>query len=254
MKNKLIVLFIIFGICVGIAFTNALIPRFRPFGTSTSWTDSTNYVVLNKGYRVLDSMRVEKDLFVGTGGGFIYLDTNRLINLTVSGNQFYITNDKQEGWTHFEIGNGASAFRFSKTRGENQAILLDFDTVKFQLKEGDYSVSGGTQQYKMSGDTASDFDSDDDVILNTQTGVITTKALTTIAGTFYEFILENSLITTTSKIFYSLEFGTNTREADIKRISGLISGKVRFQIKNEEAIAAFDGTLKIHYFIINKSN
>jgi len=59
--------------------------------------DSTNYFVFNQGGLFWDSVRVRGDLYVGSTGGKIYLDTLGKFELSATGFDLYIINYKDYG-------------------------------------------------------------------------------------------------------------------------------------------------------------
>jgi hypothetical protein len=85
--------------------------------------------------------------------------------------------------------------------------------------------------------------------LNTQSGTITSEALTTAAGADYVLTLTNSLISATSKIFASVDNGTNTTEGmAVNRVTPG-SGSVVIRIRNTHAADALNGTIKISFAV-----
>ena len=115
--NKIIFYVLTFFIITGFATSNYWLPKFRPFGTSTTFTDSTNYVNLTgKGIKIPnDSLKVGKWMIAGTYGGGIYLDTNKKGELSFTGNSMYIYNRKDYGYTYFYSGEKLSGFSFNKS-------------------------------------------------------------------------------------------------------------------------------------------
>ena len=224
-------------------------PIFKPFGTSTTFKDSTNYVTLNKGFRIRDSLVVGKDVYIR---GNWYLDTNRQGQIYFIGNDIEIVNNKGNGAINLWIGEKNSALRIYKSRGGSGVGLMTLDTINgITLSEGDIQLSGGTQQIKIPSDTASDYDNNDNITLNRQSGTLTTKSLTTAAGNLYVLTLTNSLISSTSKIFASLNDGTSTQGLTILYQTRPSSGTGSIVIYNAHASQAFNGTLKIYYVIFN---
>jgi len=97
MKNKLynligianIIIFI--SLFIGTAF---YLPHFQPFGNNTTFTDSSGYVSLNKGWKIRDSLFVNRDGYVK---GSLYLDTNRQGKIFFTGHDLVIGNYKSGG-------------------------------------------------------------------------------------------------------------------------------------------------------------
>jgi len=132
MKNKLFLL-TIFLVMVGFTTTNYLIPKFRPFGTSTTFTDSTNYVTLNKGLYIQDSLKVTRDLYVGTTGGKMYLDTNRNGQIYFTGLSMYVSNTKNKGYMYFTTN---QAFNFEQDISGSLVDIASLDTNGLSMALG----------------------------------------------------------------------------------------------------------------------
>lgn len=106
-----------------------LIPRFRPFGTSTTFTDSTNYVWLNKSFGC-DSMRVRRNLYVGELGGTIYLDTNKQFRIYGTALDMLIGNFKTKGGIQFLASESATTpIQFIMSSGGGGTSILTMDTA-----------------------------------------------------------------------------------------------------------------------------
>jgi hypothetical protein len=106
-----------------------LIPRFRPFGTSTTFTDSTNYVWLNKSFGC-DTMRVRRDLYVGQLGGTIYLDTNKQFRIYGTALDMLIGNFKSKGGMQFLASQDATTpIQFIMSVGGGGVSILTMDTT-----------------------------------------------------------------------------------------------------------------------------
>lgn len=188
-------------------------PIFKPFGTSTAFKDSTDYVTLNKSMYVLDSFKISKDLYVGVKGGKIYLDTNRRGSIEYSGNSLYFKSSKSEGNIVFDntlsstnsgisffLSEGTPSFTIYKYRNGQTTTALTYDTLNgLYVQKGDIYV-GSSAQIKLPSDTVSDYDANDAVTLNRQVGFVTTKSLTTASGSDYTLTYTNSLITTSSNV------------------------------------------------------
>lgn len=230
------------------------IPKFKPFGTSTTFTDSTNYMTLfGKGLYVFDSIKTDKDLIVK---GAVVLDTNRLGKLQYIGYNIYLNNDKAGGNMTFqlmdaELGSaGDFTWLFGNYLSGVTAMTLD-STSGLTVSSGNIQLSGGTQQIKLPSDTASDYDANDAITLNRQSGVITTKSLTTATDNFYTFTLTNSLISATSKVFLSYCGGTESagRPMVYRVVSG--SGSATCIILNLAGAGSFNGNIKFNFVVFN---
>lgn len=80
-------------------------------------------------------------------------------------------------------------------------------------------------------------------------GVITTSALTTVAGSSYAITWTNTLITSTSVILLTVMGGTNTTQNfKLKATAG--SGTSTLTIYNTDPVAALNGTLLIGYAVL----
>jgi len=258
--SKKIIYSLIFAIGVVInlynftdVFGETAIPKFRPFGTSTVFADSTNYVTLNKGFYVRDSVKTDLDLIVK---GAVVLDTNRLGKIQYSGFDMFLSSDKVGGNMTFQLMNDApgSAGDFTWLFGNiltgQVGMTLD-STTGLTVSSGNIQMGGTTQQIKLVSDTVSDYDANDAITLNRQSGKITTKSLTTAADAFYTITLTNSLITTSSKIFVTYAGGTVAagRPLVYSTIAG--SGSVPIIILNLTGAGAFNGTVILDFVIFN---
>ena len=85
--------------------------------------------------------------------------------------------------------------------------------------------------------------------LSKQSGVITSEALTTAAGSDYVLTLTNSLVAATSRVFASVNNGTNTVEGlDVQRVTPG-AGSVVIRIRNTHAASALNGTIRISFVV-----
>lgn len=257
MKNKIIYISIfLIAVLINVhnftdVFGDTAIPKFRPFGTSTTFADSTDYVNLNKGLNIPnDSLKVGKYLIVGGKGGGIYLDTNKAGEILYNGTDLLFRNGKDTSNTDFSI-QSESQFRVM-----NSAL----DTALFRINSaGESRFYGGivvgaistTSQLKIPSDTASDYDANDAITLNRQSGIITTKSLTTATDNFYTFTLTNSLITTTSKVFVSYCGGTESagRPTVYRVVSN--SGSATCILLNLAGAGSFNGNVKLNFVVFN---
>ena len=86
--------------------------------------------------------------------------------------------------------------------------------------------------------------------LSKVSGTITSEALVTTAGADYTLTLTNTLVSATSLVFASCDNGTNTTAGmAIGRITPG-SGSVTILVRNTHASAAWNGTIKIRFFIL----
>jgi hypothetical protein len=85
--------------------------------------------------------------------------------------------------------------------------------------------------------------------LSKQSGVVTSEALTTAAGSSYTLTLTNTLVAATSRVFASVQNGTNTQgELTVTSITPG-SGSVAIVVKNSHGSQALNGTIKISFLV-----
>lgn len=244
--NKILTLFLVVVIIAGFGYY--WIPKFKPFGNSTTFADSTNYVTLNKGLYVFDSIKTDKDLIVK---GKVVLDTLRQATLEVSGLNLQITNVKENGSQIYSIGNKNSNYAWYKTSGSGSTQLAQLDTINGLVLNGYNLATSSTGQIKLPSDSASDYDGNNSITLNRQSGKLKTKSLTTASGTFYDLTLVNSLITTSSKVMAIVEYGygTNTSSCIVNHYIGSNGSAVIALLPN--SAGALNGTVGVTFVIFN---
>ena len=199
-----------------------------------------------------DSVRVRGDLFVGSTSGAIYLDTNREGSLYFGGYSLYLSNTKENGSQVYFIGEKNSSFNWYKTIGGEGTALMQLDTASgLVVKYGDIQLTGGTQQIKVPSDTVSDYNWDDAVTLNKQSGVITTDTLLTVAGAEYSLTLTNSLIAATSKVFVSMT--GNNISSGIPMVWAVVpsAGSAIIYLRNIHASATLNSWVKLSFLVLN---
>ena len=229
-------------------------PKVFMYGNSTYWHDSTNYQTTNKSVYILDSLKVGKDLYVGVRGGAIYMDTSRGVSLQITGSDLVLDNSKSSGTlTLSSLGYNEyiaiSKHLFTTTSG----FFEYYDNLGhgFTVNSTGLFLNLATTQIKLPSDTASDYDANDAVTINRQSGVITTKSLTTATDNFYTFTLTNSLISATSKVFLSYCGGTESagRPMVYRVVSG--SGSATCIILNLAGAGSFNGNIKFNFVVFN---
>ena len=89
--------------------------------------------------------------------------------------------------------------------------------------------------------------------VGTQSGVITTEALVTAAGSTYTFTLTNSLINANSVVLVTVGKGTATAGEPVVQFVTPAAGSAVILIRNNAAAAALNGTIKIGYLVFNLS-
>ena len=212
--------------------------------------DSTNYFVFNQGGLFWDSLRVRRDLYVGQLGGTIYLDTNREASLSYNGYTLLITNNKSTlGSIGFTISGASPTFYVTQSHGVGTELFKADSANGLTIQRGDIQLTGGTQQIKVPSDTASDYDSNDDITLNRQSGVLTTKALTTAALGNYTLTLTNSLIVATSKVFAVVR--TNTSGIPVISQCAPTTGSCSIIMFNLHASVALSSAITISFIVWN---
>jgi hypothetical protein len=98
-----------------------------------------------------------------------------------------------------------------------------------------------------------DLAGDDDVTLNNQAGIITTKALTTAEGATYQITLNNNLMHANSILLWEVTRGTCTQGYATK-IQTLIlpAGGATLSFANTPAgTGAYNGTMKIRFEVVH---
>jgi hypothetical protein len=81
-------------------------------------------------------------------------------------------------------------------------------------------------------------------------GVITSEALTTAAGSDYTLTITNSLVAATDLVFASVAHGTNTTEGlSIQRVTPG-SSSIVIKVRNTHATDPLNGTIKISFFVV----
>lgn len=241
-------------------------PKVFIYGNSTYWHDSTNYQTTNKSVYIYDSLKVGKDLYVGVKGGVIYLDTNRSAKIEYSGNTFKMTSSKSEGGFYFDntgnttnagfsfvLSEGTPTFGVYKYRNGQLRTMFTFDsTLGLTISRGDVQFDGTnnpTGQIKIPSDTVSDYDANDAVTLNRQSGIVTTKSLTTAADADYTITLTNSLISATTKVIAVINTNAGTG-APIIRQCASGSGSATIIIRNLGA-GDLNSAISFHFVIFN---
>ena len=119
-------------------YTGNLIPKFYPFANSTYLLDSTNYVKLNKGFYIWDSLYVGNTITVNNG--YIYLDTNKAGQLYFNGYDANLVNTKQGGDLNLMINDNKGALNpqisIQKYQGSSYTILTTIDTSGLEVNTG----------------------------------------------------------------------------------------------------------------------
>ncbi len=88
--------------------------------------------------------------------------------------------------------------------------------------------------------------------LNKNAGVVTTESVSTAAGGVYTLTLTNSTIAVGDQVFASVQLGTATTGLPEVATVTPGAGSVAIVIHNDHASAAFNGTLKIAFFVLKQ--
>lgn len=84
-----------------------------------------------------------------------------------------------------------------------------------------------------------------------EAGTITTEALSTAFGTTYTLTLRNSAILPGAQVLVSIANGTNSQGQPSLDTVAAAEGVATIVVRNRDGAAAFNGTLKISYLVIN---
>ena len=112
------------------------------------------------------------------------------------------------------------------------------------------TVAKGNSGYTTS---ASDGDGDDVITLNSETGLLTTKSLTTLAGSSYLLTLNNSLITFTTRLSVTVGRGPGLSQGFPQLLDVQIgSGQAFIRILNQDlGTGAFNGPVNVYFAVDN---
>lgn len=113
----------------------------------------------------------------------------------------------------------------------------------------DFSVVQTGKQMKSKGSTATSTAAA--ATINEQSGMVTTEALTTAAGSTYTFTLTNSLIAATSLVFATVGKGTATAGEPVVQFVTPAAGSAVILVRNVSAATAVNGTITIGFFVMN---
>ena len=90
--------------------------------------------------------------------------------------------------------------------------------------------------------------------INKQTGLVTTEALTTAAGSTYTFTLTNSAINASSLVFVTVGKGTASAGEPVVQFVTPAAGSAVILIRNVSAAAALNGTITIGFKVLNSTS
>lgn len=89
--------------------------------------------------------------------------------------------------------------------------------------------------------------------LNQGAGFVTSESLTTATGATYTLTLTNSFIDANTMIFVDAALGTSTQGTPDPTVVNNGAGSATILVKNIDATNAFNGTIKIGFFLVRKS-
>lgn len=229
------------------ATVDYLIPRQFPFGTSTYWADSTNYIVYNKGGYYRDSLKTNGQV-IAKGG--VQFDTSGAGQMFFQGNDMNIQNTKTSGAIYNSVATGGSFYWYGQV-GHAGTQFGALDNTNGLIIYNDIKTSGATTQIHLVTDTVSDYDANDVVVLNKQSCIITTKSLSIVALATYSLTLTNSLIAKYSNIQCTVAGGTNTVKPVAITSIAAGSGTATIVIENVNAISILNGNVVLNILIFN---
>jgi hypothetical protein len=213
-------------------------------GASTMRDSAGNWITFNQKLKVNDSLKCLGTLTVKDK---IEFDTAGSYIIYGDGKNLCFKNTKKNGNLNYYIGDSVTAYNWYKI-SDRSVTLLTLDSTGMFFGQT-------SMQYKINKDTVSDYDANDAVTLHRSGGIITTKSLTTAAGSVYSITLNDSLIETNSIINVTLEDGTNsTAPIWLTQISGRdgATGQITISIYNGNGGAsALNGNIKINFEIKN---
>lgn len=117
-------------------------------------------------------------------------------------------------------------------------------STKNVMQDGLWSVDGDLQ---MSTGTKTATAVAGAATLNKNGGVVTSEALTTVAGADYTLTLTNSQIAAGDQVFASVQNGTNSAGEPVVGAVTPGAGQVVIKVRNAHATDAFNGTLKVSF-------
>ena len=144
-------------------------------------------------------------------------------------------------------GNGIASTSANDVVTGNYVANLNGGTP-FTWTQG--ATAKGNKRYQT---TASDGDNDDAITLNSETGLLTTKSLTTAAGGTYLLILNNSLITSTTRLNVTVGRGAGMTQGFPQLLDvQIISGQAFIRILNQDlGTGAFNAPVNVFFAIDN---
>lgn len=86
--------------------------------------------------------------------------------------------------------------------------------------------------------------------LSKAAGVVTSEALSTAAGASYTLTLTNAQVAAADQVLASVSLGTATTGTPVITTVKEAAGSVAITVKNVDASAAFNGTLRIKFAVL----
>lgn len=223
------------------------------FSGAAALTNTTS----NDPFTVYKAYTIASEPNVSTPATFIknYLGAERIYaqSLVVRGGNTPLTpatGAGLEAW--YDADGDLSAGAYAASGGSGVAVFQALDRDSSGLKPLYVSGSKGafifTNGFVLDSGTAGA--TAGAATLSKQSGTVTTESLSTAAGAIYTLTLTNSLVTSTSHIpTPSVCNGTNSQGQPTVLTVTPGSGQLVIVIKNVDAAAAFNGTLKISFVI-----
>lgn len=86
-------------------------------------------------------------------------------------------------------------------------------------------------------------------------GIVTTEAVTTLAGSDYTLTLTNNMVAAADLVYATVQNGSNTTGAPFIRTITPAAGSVVIVVRNGQGVVdtSLTGTLKIGFFVIKQS-
>ena len=122
----------------------------------------------------------------------------------------------------------------------------DISTIRNATLTGLVFATGGT----IDSDSGTATASAGAATVSKMAGVVTTESLTTAAAAAYTLTLTNTTIAAADMVFASVANGTNSAGIPIVGKITPGSGSCTIGIENQHASNAFNGTLKISFFVV----
>ena len=109
------------------------------------------------------------------------------------------------------------------------------------VSTGSFRVDSGTKTAAATAGAAT---------LNKSAGVITSEALSTAAGASYTLTVTNSRIAAADQVFASVAYGTSSTGVPVVTRVTPGAGSVVIVVRNIDASAALNGTLRIAFLVV----